>query len=75
MNDFNFYRSFMAKNIPVERKEEDLRKESIKLYNKRVEEEDRLLELYEQKKLHNKNTIKKAQAIKAKRAAAKKEDK
>lgn len=75
MNEFNFFRSFMAKNIPAERKEEDLRKESIKLYNKRVEEEDRLLELYEQKKLYNKNTIKKAQAIKAKRAAAKKEDK
>lgn len=62
-NEFSFYKSFMAKNAPESPKAEDLKKESEKLYFKRIEDEARLLELYNNKKLTNKNTIRKAKAI------------
>ena len=62
-NEFNFYKSFMAKNAPQSPKAEDLKKESENLYTKKLQEEARLLELYNKKKLTNKNTIRKARAI------------
>lgn len=70
-DSYSKMRSFMAKNVPENRKVEDLKKESEKLYFKKQEDEDRLLELYEQKKLTNKNTIKKARAIAERRSGAK----
>lgn len=62
-DNFSKMRSFMAKNIPSEVNAEALKKEGDSLYQKKVEEEARLLELYNQKKLTNKNTIRKARAI------------
>ena len=62
-DNFSKMRSFMAKNIPSEVNAEELKKEGDSLYQKKVEEEARLLELYNQKKLTNKNTIRKARAI------------
>ena len=61
----------MDKHVPIKMTEEELKKEGDALSNKRREEEDRLLKLYEEKKLTNKNTIAKAKSIKARRAAAK----
>lgn len=62
-DNFSKMRSFMAKNIPSEVNAETLKKEGDSLYQKKVEEEARLLELYNQKKLTNKDTIRKARAI------------
>ena len=62
-DSYSKMRSFMAKHIPEKNKEEDIKKEGEVLYLKRTEEEARLLELYNQKKLTNKNTIRKARAI------------
>ena len=62
-DNFSKMRSFMAKNIPSEVSAEELKKEGDSLYQKKVEEEARLLELYNQKKLTNKDTIRKARAI------------
>lgn len=62
-DNFSKMRSFMAKNIPSEVNAEELKKEGDSLYQKKVEEEAHLLELYNQKKLTNKNTIRKARAI------------
>ena len=55
----------------VHKTEDELKKESQALFEKRKEEEDRLLKLYEDNKLTNKATIAKAKNIKARRAAAK----
>lgn len=62
-DNFSKMRSFMAKNIPEKQTCDDLKEESEKLYLKKTEDEARLLELYNQKKLTNKNTIRKARAI------------
>lgn len=62
-DSFSKMRSFMAKNCPEKPTVEQLKKESEVLNLKRLEEEARLLELYNQKKLTNKNTIHKARAI------------
>lgn len=53
----------MAKHAPTRMKAEELKEEAESLYLKKMNEEARLLELYNQKKLTNKNTIKKARAI------------
>lgn len=53
----------MAKNCSTTPTVEELKKESEELNLKRLQEETRLLELYNQKKLTNKNTIRKARAI------------
>lgn len=60
---YSYFRSFMAKNVPENTSEDALKKESESLYLKKLDEEARLLELYNQKKLTNKNTIRKARAI------------
>lgn len=62
-DDFSKMRSFMAKHTPISKKAEELKEEAESLYLKKLDEEARLLELYNQKKLINKNTIKKARAI------------
>lgn len=62
-DSFSKMRSFMAKNCPEKPTVEQLKKESEVLNLKRLEEEARLLELYNQKKLTNKDTIRKARAI------------
>ncbi len=62
-DDFSRMRSFMAKHAPARMKAEELKEEAEALYCKKVNEEARLLELYNQKKLTNKNTIRKARAI------------
>ena len=60
---YSSFRSFMAKNVPENTSEDALKKESESLYLKKLDEETKLLELYNQKKLTNKNTIRKARAI------------
>jgi hypothetical protein len=62
-DNFSKMRSFMAKNCPEKPSVEDLKKESEELYVKKLQDEARLLELYNQKKLTNKDTIRKARAI------------
>ena len=62
-DNFSKMRSFMAKNCPEKPSIEDLKKESEELYVKKLQDEARLLELYNQKKLTNKDTIRKARAI------------
>ncbi len=62
-DNFSKMRSFMAKNCPEKPSIEDLKKESEELYIKKLQDEARLLELYNQKKLTNKDTIRKARAI------------
>ena len=62
-DDFSRMRSFMAKHAATSKKAEELKEEAESLYLKKLDEEARLLELYNQKKLTNKNTIKKARAI------------
>lgn len=64
---------FMAK-YGNEMTREELEKEAQRLYDKRIADEDRLLRLYEEKKLTNKNTIRKAKMIKARREAATKSE-
>ena len=60
---YSFRKSFMAKHAPEKNTAEDIKKEGDELYLKKTEEEARLLELYNQKKLTNKDTIRKARAI------------
>lgn len=60
---YSFRKSFMAKYAPEKNTAEDIKKEGDELYLKKTEEEARLLELYNQKKLTNKDTIRKARAI------------
>ena len=60
---YSFRKSFMAKHISEKNTAEDIKKEGDELYLKKTEEEARLLELYNQKKLTNKDTIRKARAI------------
>ena len=62
-DNFSKMKSFMAKNCPETPTVEQLKKESEELYLKRTQDEARLLELYNQKKLTNKETIRKARAI------------
>ena len=52
---------------------EDLKKEGDKLYDKKVAEENKLVQAYEDKKLKNKQLIKKARDIIAKREKTVKE--
>ena len=56
-------RSFMAKHAPEKMSAEDLKEEGDRLYYKKLDEEERLLELYKQKKLTNKDAIRSARAI------------
>ena len=58
--------SFMAKHA-IKKSEEELVKESQALYNDKKAEEEKLIQLYEDKKLKNPDTIRKAKSIKAKR--------
>lgn len=53
----------MAKYASEKPSCDDLKKESETLYAKKLEEETKLMELYNQKKLTNKNTIHKARTI------------
>ena len=62
-DSFSKMRSFMAKHVPESPKAEDLKKESEALYLQKLENDARLLELYNNKKLTNKNTIRKARAL------------
>ena len=73
-DSFSKMRSFMAKNCPEKPTVEQLKKESEALNVKKLKEEAHLLELYNQKKLTNKNTIRKARAIAQKYAEAKKDN-
>lgn len=60
---YSFRRSFMAKNVPENNSAEALKQEGDDLYLLRIKEEAYLLDLYNKKKLTNKNTIRKARAI------------
>lgn len=62
-DSFSKMRSFMAKNCPEKPTVDDLKKESEELHLLKLKEEAYLLELYNKKKLTNKNTIRKARAI------------
>ena len=53
----------MAKNCSETPSLEDLEKEAGKLYNAKKAEEQKLLDLYANNKLKNKNTIRKARII------------
>lgn len=68
--DFSKMKSFMDK-YSNKMTEDELKKESNRLYEQRVENEKRLVELYDAKKLTNPDTIRKAKSIKAKRASKK----
>ena len=52
----------------------DLKKHSIELYNKKIEEEDKLLQAFEDKRLKSEKAIKQAIRIKKEREKRKKED-
>ena len=60
---YSFRRSFMAKHIPEKNTAEDLKKEGEELHLKKKKEEAYLLKLYNEKKLTNKETVRKARAI------------
>ena len=60
---YSFRKSFMAKHIPEKNTAEDIKKEGEELHLKKAKDEARLLELYNQKKLTNKDTIRKARVI------------
>lgn len=60
---YSFRRSFMAKHIPEKNTAEDLKKEGEELHLMKKKEEAYLLKLYNDKKLTNKETIRKARAI------------
>lgn len=62
-DNFSKMKSFMAKNAPASLSVDDLKKESEQLYINKLNEDARLLELYNQKKLTNKNTIRKARML------------
>lgn len=62
-DNFSKMRSFMDKHCKEKPTVEDLKAEAEALNFNRISEESRLLELYNQKKLTNKNTIRKARAI------------
>lgn len=62
-DSYSSFRSFMDKNCKEVPTSESLKKATDEAYTKRVKEEARLLELYNQKKLTNKDTIRKARAI------------
>ena len=69
-DSFSQMRSFMAKKASQKLSVEDLKKESEALFVKKQAEEDKLVELYNAKKLTNKNTIRKARNIVNQRKAA-----
>lgn len=60
---YSFRKSFMAKHIPEKNTAEDLKKEGEELHLMKKKEEAYLLKLYNEKKLTNKETIRKARAI------------
>lgn len=62
-DSFSKMRSFMAKNCPEKPTAKQLKEEGEALHLKKLQEEARLLELYNNKKLTNKNTIRKARTI------------
>ena len=74
-DNFSQIRSFMAKNCKESPKVEDLKAEAEALAEAKKKEEQKLLNLYVNKKLTNKNTIRKARAIAAEYAKAKEENK
>ena len=61
--NYSKMQSFMAKNAPTKMTVDELKKESEQLFEKRIAEEDRLVDLYKAKKLTNKATIRKARNI------------
>lgn len=71
--DYSKIQSFMAKNA-VKLKEKQLIEEAQAAYEKKIAEENALIEAYDAKKLKSKDAIRRAKAIKAKRAAAKTKD-
>ena len=73
-NGYSEMRSFMAKHCKEIPKVEDLKKEAEVLADAKKKEEQRLLDLYTNKKLTNKNTIRKARIIAAEYAKANKEN-
>lgn len=74
-DNFSQMRSFMAKNCKESPKVEDLKAEAEALAEAKKKEEQKLLNLYVNKKLTNKNTIRKARVIAAEYAKAKEENK
>lgn len=60
---YSFRKSFMAKHIPENNSAEKIKQEGDDLYLLKTKEEAYLLKLYNDKKLTNKNTIRKAKAI------------
>jgi len=62
-DSYSSFRSFMDKNCKEVLTLENLKKATDEAYTKQVREEARLLELYNQKKLTNKDTIRKARAV------------
>ncbi|HAH17791.1 MAG TPA: hypothetical protein DCL29_02095 [Eubacterium sp.] len=62
-DNYSKMRSFMAKHAPEKLSVKDLKEDSEARYEQKTKEDARLLELYNQKKLTNKNTIRKAKAI------------
>lgn len=67
--EYGKLKSFMAKNA-VRKSEDELKKESETLFNKRIAEEDKLIEAYKAKKVKSKTAMRKARAIIANREAA-----
>ena len=67
--EYGKLKSFMAKNA-VRKSEDELKKESETLFNKRIAEEDKLIEAYKAKKVKSKSAMRKARAIIANREAA-----
>ena len=73
-NGYSEMRSFMAKHCKETPKVEDLKKEAEVLADAKKKEDQRLLDLYANKKLTNKNTIRKARIIATEYAKANKEN-
>ena len=73
-DSYSKMRSFMAKNCPESPSVTKLKEESEKLHIQKLQEEARLLELYNNKKLTNKNTIRKARTVAQKYAEGNKEN-
>ena len=72
-DSFSKMRSFMAKNCPEKPTALQLKEEGEALHLQKIQEETHLIELYNNKKLTNKNTIRKARVI-AERYAGNKKD-
>lgn len=70
-DNFSKMRSFMDRHCKMSPKAEELKKEAEVFAEAKKKEEQKLLNLYANKKLTNKNTIRKARAIAAEYAKTK----